>query len=94
MKWIKITDQKPPNRQWVLLGKIIEYGDTPKHPILTVFNIGEYRENEDEYCFAFQLDIHGESPRYNIGARMKVSFGEFCPNESTHWMEIPLIDNV
>lgn len=91
MSWVKISDQKPPNREWVLLGRIRAHGDDPKHPILTVYNIGEYREDQDKYYFAFQFGGDGESPRYNIGAWMKISYGEFSPEESTHWMKIPLI---
>jgi hypothetical protein len=92
MNWIKISEQKPPNREWVLLGRIRAHKDDPKHPILTVCNFGEYREKEDKYYFALQLDVDGESPIYNIGVMMKRVFGEFFPNEATHWMKIPLID--
>lgn len=84
MEWISVREQKPPHREWVLLGKYFGESEDPDH---TIWNIGEYDADKESYNFLCQY----HDTCNGMGAYTSHTIAEFHPNTATHWMALPLL---
>lgn len=86
MNWIKLSEQKPQDFEYVLFGKHVVFGGDKLHEEIIVANLGSYNSDSDEIKFVFKFDGLGTP----VGVH-KFALSVFEPNSATHWMTIPNI---
>jgi len=90
MNWISVKDKMPPEETWLLLG-ILAKADDPDYNDFTIVQLGDYKKGE--FKIHFGIEAFGDRA-YKLGACLYLSriLHNFDPKETTHWMQIPRID--